>query len=134
VFDYSLHRVSTIPLPCTIFSMEKRLYKRKDQNNHSLQEVGTTPIMDELVVSTESGLIRGPSWEHIHHLRFRHPTPRLLTCAKPFLQKLQHILVTQKPSVICPDADSFFCGETISLSMKHKPMRRCTIQDCQETW
>jgi hypothetical protein len=33
--------------------MEKRLYKRKDQNNHSLQEVGTTPIMDELVVSTE---------------------------------------------------------------------------------
>jgi hypothetical protein len=43
----------------------------------------------------------------------------LLTCAEPFLEKLEHILITQKPSVVCPEADSFFRRKTISLSTKY---------------
>jgi hypothetical protein len=93
-----------------------RLFKRKDQNNHSPENVDATFIMGGLVTTEPD---RGSFLGECHHPRLRYPMLHLLTCAEPFLEKLEHILITQKPSVVCPDADSFFRRKTISLSTKY---------------
>mgnify|MGYP007126482619 CR=1 FL=1 len=76
----------------------------------------TVPSKKSMPYLSETGLIRDPLWGHVHDLRFRHPTPCVLTYAEPFLEKLEHILITQQPSVVSPDAYPFFRWEPISLS------------------